>query len=117
MGAPKNMICRPKVADPNPVGNCAITLEPRYVDENGHIHLVADGDELNKGCGNLELTVQQTQTYRLYGMDKLGKKPSGFGQGTGGGYCPIAFDANGNLNYVQMVVSLFIRFRLQKQFR
>ena len=100
MGTPKNLICR-HPDNPQPVGNCAEIYPSRYVDVNGNTYLVADGDELNKGCGNLQLTVQRSQNYRLYGLDKVGGKAPGRGEGSGGEYCPIAFDANGDLNYVQ----------------
>ena len=100
MGTPKHLMCRPRSNDPNPVGNCAEIYPSRYVDSNGITHLVADGNELNKGCGNLNDTVVKSQNYRLYGQDKVGGKDPGYGEGSGGGYCPIAFDNNGNLNYV-----------------
>ena len=99
MGTPKNLICR-HPDNPQPVGNCAEIYPSRYVDVNGNTYLVADPDELNKGCGNLQLTVQRSQNYRLYGRDKVGGKAPGRGEGSGGEYCPIAF-ANGELNYVQ----------------
>lgn len=100
MGTPKNMICR-QPGDGKPVGNCQEIYPSRYVDQNGKYYLVANGDEINKGCGNLELTVQKSANYRLYGTDKVGGKPPGWGEGSHGEYCPIAFDANGDLNYVQ----------------
>ena len=100
MGTPKNMICRPRTNDTNPVGSCTLTHESRYVDANGKVYLVADPGELNKGCGTLELTAQRSETSRLYGAAKRGNTPAGYGEGSGGGYCPIAIDNNGNLNYV-----------------
>ncbi len=107
MGTPKNLICRTKDY-PQPIGNCAEIYPSRYVDVNGNTKLVADGDELNKGCGRLDNnepghnTLQQSYNYRLYGQDKAGGKLPGYGEGSGGGYCPVVIDANGDLNYVQM---------------
>ena len=100
MGTPKHLICR-RQGDGQPQGVCTENLESRYVDANGNWYLVADGDELNKGCGTLAETVQKSYNYRLYGVDKSGKKPTGYGEGTGGGFCPIKIDPiTGDLNYV-----------------
>ena len=98
MGTPKNMICR-QPGDGKPVGNCGEIYPSRYVDQQGKIYLVADGDEINKGCGNLQLTIDRSRNYRLYGKDKDGKNAGYGGGGDGGGYCPIAYDAMGDLNY------------------
>ena len=99
MGTPKNMICRPPDKDPNPVGNCTEIYPSRYVDKQGKIYLVADGDQINKGCGNLQLTIDRSRNYRLYGKaDKASE--AGYGKGgDGGGYCPVAYDGMGDLNY------------------
>ena len=103
---PKNMICR-QPGDGKPVGNCAEIYPSRYVDQNGNSYLVANGDEINKGCGNLQLTIDRSASYRLYGTDKRKNdgsndgKPPGWGEGDGGGYCPIGYDALGDLNYIQ----------------
>lgn len=100
MGTPKHLICR-RPGDGQPQGNCAEIYPSRYANINGDTYLVADGNELNKGCGNLNDTVAKSQNYRLYGQDNVGGKAPGYGEGSGGGFCPIAFDNSGNLNYVQ----------------
>ena len=79
MGTPKGAICRPRppIPDPNALGNCTVpTKQPRYFDSFGNRNLVVDANQLDKGCGDINTTINAANPYRLYEK----------------GYCPIKFD-------------------------
>jgi hypothetical protein len=79
MGTPKGMICRPR-----PVNNtCSATSMSPYYNEEGKRVYTVTSKMLDDGCGKLDDTIHFQRDYRLYQQ----------------GYCPVKYDANGDLTY------------------
>lgn len=77
MGTPKNMICRPRDQPPPHPGSP--NKKSKYYNQNGQQPLVYSSKKFKEGLGDLDLTLQHANNYRLYEK----------------GYCPIVYDQFG----------------------